>query len=159
MIGEEGGNPARNARAATVATTPTLSRWMRLARAIDAWMKWFSSSCSSMPCSSSDSASTSGLPVGSSRSGGPILGLPELRGGRDAAADAQVLAVLRDPVLYTRPVPEQGLVRDCDHRAAVIGELGHEQPVLDECVDQLPALAFARSAQGARLRPIAAWPS
>ena len=71
----------------------------------------------------------------------PVLGLPALRGGRDSAADAQALAILRDPVRDTGPVPEQRLVRDRHHGASVVGELRHEQTIVDEGVDQLATLA------------------
>ena len=94
-----------------------------------------------MPCSSSDSASTSGLPVGSSRSAGRFSASQRCAAAATRAADAQVLAILRDPVLHPGPVPEQRLVRDRDDGASVIGELGDEQPVLDEGIDELATLA------------------
>ncbi len=63
-------NVAITPRTASVTTTPALRRCIRFARAMDALINRASSSLSSRSCSSSDSASTRGLPEGSSRSEG-----------------------------------------------------------------------------------------
>ena len=71
----------------------------------------------------------------------PFLGIPALRGDRDAGSDTKAFAVLRDPVRDPGPMPEQGFVRHRHHGAAIVGELGHEQAVVDEGVDQHATLA------------------
>ena len=55
---------------------------------------------------------------------------------RNPATDAQVFAVLIDPLAHTRPVPQQRLVGDSDHRVALIRQLGHEQTGTYKSIDK-----------------------
>ena len=82
-----------------------------------------------------------------------VFGLPALRRRRDACTDTQVLAILRHPLHDARPVPEQRFMRHGHDGTAVVGELGDEQTVVDECLDSARLLPVEAAAQGARLRP------
>ena len=142
MIGEEGEDRREDGQGRDRGDDTGLERagCASLAR-IDAWMKPASS------CVQLDAMLEQRLRFEQRLAGRqqqvrrPVLGSQRSRCGRDAAADAQVLAILRDPIRDARPVPQQGLVRDGHDGAAVIGELGHEQPVLDERIDELATLA------------------
>ena len=74
------------------------------------------------------------------------LPTPAFSGGRDAGAGTQELAVLFQEVLEPRPVREQCLVRDAGDRLHPVVAVGHEQPRIDQDVEQPPADGIDRGA-------------
>ena len=105
------------------------------------------------PADFSCSPSSSGLPGWSRRSArrpswtqcaASALTRPRMR-----SSSRSVL----QPVDQRLPAAQQRLVSDLDHRRAVVGLLGRQQPRVDQGVDQLPGRRYLRPGfRGARLR-------
>ena len=82
-------------------------------------------------------------PAGRVREPGGILavGRPVAAGALDAIHHAEETGVVRQPALQQAPLSQQRLVRGLDGLLArVLGNVGGEQPLLDEMLDQRPRL-------------------
>ena len=79
---------------------------------------------------------------------------PMRRFGVDAAADAQQLSIGPEPVHQRLPTAQQRLVRNLDHRRAVVGLLGGQQPRVNQGVDQLPGWRCLRAGFQGPVSPV-----
>src|SRR5262249_1201812 len=62
--------------------------------------------------------------------------VPRLGGALDAIEHAELTGVLGQPALQQTPLPQQGLVRRLDGDLAADGNVGGEQALIDEMIDQ-----------------------